>query len=65
MSTARTSRSLQPAFFATGSGRPGSRCASRPFVVAVRVVPDRVGFFAFVAVLDAAVGTERVSFNKG
>jgi hypothetical protein len=29
------------------------------------VVPDRVGFFAFVAVLDAAVGTERVSFNKG
>ena len=24
-----------------------------------------VGFFAFVAVLDAAVGTERVSFNKG
>jgi hypothetical protein len=23
-----------------------------------------VGFFAFVAVLDAAVGTERVSFNK-
>src|SRR6478672_9371664 len=65
VSTARTSRSLHPAFLATGSGRPGSRCASRPFVFAVRVVVDLVGFFAFGAVLGAAVGTERFSFDKG
>src|SRR3954451_17522641 len=64
VSTARTSRSLQPAFFATGMGRRGSRCASRPFVLAVRELLDRVGFFAVGAALDAAVGTERVSFGK-
>jgi hypothetical protein len=29
------------------------------------VVVDLVGFFAFGAVLDAAVGTERFSFNRG
>ncbi len=48
-----------------GQCRAGSRCASRPFAFAVRVVVDLVGFFAFGAVLDAAVGTERFSFNRG
>src|SRR6476620_8969686 len=55
VSTARTSSSLHPAFLATGRGRPGSRCASRPFVFAD--LRDRVGVVAVGAVLDAAVGT--------
>ncbi|GAA5016233.1 hypothetical protein GCM10023258_01600 [Terrabacter aeriphilus] len=63
MSTARTSRSLQPAFLARGSGRPGSRCASTPFAFPVLAVLDRAGFFAGAVVLDAAVGTERFSFD--
>ena len=51
VSTARTSRSDQPAFFATGLGRPGSRPARGPSAFAFLVELGRVGFFADVAVL--------------